>query len=511
MERHSASRSSTVAAGAAARLQQLAERVRGHRVVHRLWGMLDEARGAARQRLPEVSALGRQLAERILAEPASPRQTVVNATGVILPDHLDIAWPLAAAERMAQLACATTSSHAAGNDDGPRGDNGSDAAYPHTADEARDANGVRHILRQVTGAEATLILHSPSAALTAVIGGLAPGGEVLVARSQVGVVDRQRRLTLAEVTAAAGSHLREVGSVERVSAAAYAFTSSDRSAAGRPPGLILHVVPADYAILGATSQPPLDEIAAVAQRGGWPLVEFLPSALLTEIAGLAWSGPIVGQSLAAGADLVVFDGQRCLGGPPCGIVVGRRELLERIAAQPLCRMLAADPLTIAALESTLALARDSSAAERSIPLWQLLTATPDALRHRAQRLAPQVANCVRVARAEVIDGVVSIGPGQLPSQQLRDWCVAVEPTGGPAEQLAEVLRGGRPSVWAAVERGRLMLHLRSVLARDDEHLAAAFNRLGTRSPVSIPAAGNDSPGHSQPPVSPPAGDELPAP
>lgn len=472
MEHRPPWRTATITVEAASRLQQLADRLRSHRVVNRLWGILDDARGAARARLPEVSALGRQLAERILAEPASPRQTVVNATGILLPDNLELAWPVPAAERMAQQACTTTSSQA----------DASEVAQPSS-----DARAVQHILRHITGAEAVLVLHSSSAALTAVIAALAPPGEVVAARSHIGRVDRHRKLNLADVAVAAGARLCEIGSVDRVSIADY------QAALARPAGLILHAAPADYAVVGASSQPSLDELAQLAERASWPLVDFLPAALLTEVPGLPWSGPIVGQSLIAGADLVVFDGQRCLGGPPCGVVLGRRELVERIAAHPLYRLLAADPLMIAALETTLVLAKDPANAERSIPLWQLLTATSDALRHRAQRLAPQLANCVQVARADVVDSVAWLGPGQLPTHQLRDWCVAVEPASGGPEQLAETLRGGKPSVWAAVERGRLMIHLRSLLARDDEHLAAAFNRLGTRTPVSVGSGGAEPP------------------
>jgi L-seryl-tRNA(Ser) seleniumtransferase len=145
--------------------------------------------------------------------------------------------------------------------------------------------------------------------------------------------------------------------------------------------------------------------------------------------------------------------------------------------------LAADRFTLSALEATLELAGDPLTAERAIPLWQLLAASSEALRNRAQRLAPQLGNCTRVARAEVVDGVAHLGPGRLPAQQLRDWCVAVEPTSGPPEQLAEALRAGSPSIWTAMEHGRLVIHLRGVLARDDEQIAAAFNRLGTRTPI----------------------------
>jgi L-seryl-tRNA(Ser) seleniumtransferase len=447
----------------ASRLHQLTNRLRGHRVVHKLWAFLDEARatarGVAHEHLPEVTSLGRRLAERMLAEPDSGRHPVVNASGVVLPDWVDLALPVAAIEKMAQQACAMTTGQA-----GPE-------------ETGRDLHAVRHLIKQLTGADSALVLHNEAAALTAVFAGLAAGGEVVAARGHVGCIDRRGPVLLTDVITAGGARLHEVGSVEHVSAEDY------RLATGKPAALVLHATPAHYAVAGAASSTTLHEVIEVSHRAGLPVVDFLPAALLVEITGFAWSGPVVGQSLIAGADIVVFNGYRYLGGPPCGIVAGRSDLIQRIAAHPLARMLAADRLTVAALEATLELTRDRSAAERAIPLWQLLTATSDALRNRAQRLAPQVANCTRVARAEVVDTVAYVGPGQLPSQQLRDWCVAVDPTSGPPEQLAEVLRSGIPSVWAAVEHGRVVIHLRGVLARDDEQITAAFNQLGTRTAV----------------------------
>jgi len=325
-----------------------------------------------------------------------------------------------------------------------------------------------------------------------VIAGLAAGGEVVAARGHVGCVDRNGPVLLTDAITAGGALLREVGSVDSVSAADYQ-QAIVQQAAGKPAALLLHAAPAHYAVAGAANSAALDEVVEVGHRAGLPVVDYLPAALLVEMTGFGWSAPVVGQSLSAGADIVVFNGQRFLGGPACGIVVGRRELIERIAACPLARMLAADRLTVAALEATLELTRDRPAAERAIPLWQLLTATSDALRNRAQRLAPQVANCTRVARAEVVDTVSYVGPGVLPSQQLRDWCIAVDPTSGPPEHLAEALRSGTPSVWTAVEHGRVVVHLRGALARDDEQIAAAFNQLGTRTAVAGAAAANSAP------------------
>ncbi len=357
------------APSSASRLHQLTNRLRGHRVVHKLWAMLDDARttarGVAQEHLPEVTALGRRLAERMLAEPSSGRHPVVNASGVVLPDWVDLPMPVAAIEKMAQQACAMTTGQ-----DGPEG-------------AGRDLHAVRHLIRQLSGADSALVLHNEAAALTAVFAGLAAGGEVVAARGQVGCIDRNGLVLLTDVITAGGARLHEVGSVEHVSAEDY------QRATGKPAALVLHATPTHYAVAGVASSTALDEIIEVSHRAGLPIVDFLPAALLAEMTGFGWSGPVVSQSLIAGADIVVFNGYRYLGGPPCGIVAGRYDLIQRIAVHPLARMLAADRLTVTALEATLELTRDRSAAERAIPLWQLLMATPDALRNRAQRLAPR--------------------------------------------------------------------------------------------------------------------------
>ena len=197
---------------------------------------------------------------------------------------------------------------------------------------------------------------------------------MVVARGQVGCVDRKGRLLLTELAAAAGARLREIGGVEHVSAEDY------RRATDSPAAMLLRVTPAHYAISGDVQQATLDEIVEAGRRAGLPVVDFLPAALLVEMPGAAWSAPLIGQSLVAGADIVVANAERYLGGPSCGIIAGRREFVDRVANHPVSSVLAADRLMLAALEATLMLARSPSAAEQGIPLWQLLGASPDALR-----------------------------------------------------------------------------------------------------------------------------------
>jgi L-seryl-tRNA(Ser) seleniumtransferase len=331
-------------------------------------------------------------------------------------------------------------------------------------------------------AEAALALHSPAGALAATFAALAGEGgthdgqgEVVVARRQLGTVCRRHGLSVIDVAATAHARLCEVGSVDRLTIDDYSHPRAERVA------MMLWVEGADYEIVGAGErQPSREDLAAIARRLGAPLVVFLPTAALCPIAGLDASIPRVGQAIASGADLVVLSGERYLGGPACGIIVGRRRWVEAIAAAPLAKLLMADRLTLAALEATLLAARDRSAGEREIPLWQMLAASLDVLKSRAQRLAPQIADCPRVAGVEIAAGFAYLGPGKLARERVDDWRILVEPSGGGAEDLAGAIRAASPSVWSTLAGGRLCLSMRSMLARDDERLVAAFAQLGTR-------------------------------
>jgi L-seryl-tRNA(Ser) seleniumtransferase len=175
---------------------------------------------------------------------------------------------------------------------------------------------------------------------------------------------------------------------------------------------------------------------------------------------------------------VLFSGDKLLGGPQCGIIVGKRELIERVAHHPLMRALRVDKLTLAALAATLRLYRDPERAQREVPLLQLLATSSENLKNRAERLAPQIAACTPVEQAEAVADVAYLGGGSLPTQQLQTWCVAVKPGNGwSVDRLARSLRTAHPAVVGRVQRDRLLLDLRSVFPRQDQQLASAVEKL----------------------------------
>ena len=250
-----------------------------------------------------------------------------------------------------------------------------------------------------------------------------------------------------DVLARSGARLREVGTTNQTRAADY------EAAIGPDTATLLRVHQSNFRVVGFAAQPTVAELAKVAARHGLPLVDDLGSGVLEELE----DEPSARQSLADGADLVCFSGDKLLGGPQAGIVAGRAELVERLRRHPLQRALRADKLTLAALEGTLALYAE---APERIPVLRMLREPPDAVRARAERLSAAVGG-------EVEETVARVGGGALPLAELPSFACAVE------EELAAALRAGEPPVIGIVRDGRLLLDCRTVADEELDELAAA--------------------------------------
>src|ERR671935_1851740 len=268
------------------------------------------------------------------------------------------------------------------------------------------------ILRRLTGAEAALVVNNNAAAVMLALAALAEGREVLVSRGEL--IEIGDGFRIPDVLVRSGARLREVGTTNRTRAADY------ERAIGPETGALLRVHQSNFRLVGFTEQPTVADLAEVGKRHGLPLVDDLGSGVLTELA----DEPSAKQSLAAGADLVCFSGDKLLGGPQAGIVVGRADLVERLRRHPLQRALRADKLTLAALEGTLALYLD---APERVPVVRMVREGPAAVRARAERLAAAVGG-------DVEETVARAGGGALPLAELPSYACAVE------EELAAPLR-----------------------------------------------------------------------
>ena len=376
---------------------------------------------------------------------------VINATGVIIHTNLGRA-PLADDARTAVDVTA--------------------AGYANLEyDLAAGSRGHRHVhaerlLCRLTGAEAALIANNNAAATLVVLAALAAGREVIVSRGEL--VEIGGGFRVPDVMAQSGAQLREVGTTNRTRVADYGAAINARTA------LVLRVHPSNFRIEGFTERPALGALADLAHRFDLPLVEDLGSGWLGDsdtAPDALRDEPTVQQALSDGADLVCFSGDKLLGGPQAGIVVGTRATVDRVRAHPLMRAVRADKMTYAALEATLALwARQP--AQQQIPVYRMLTLAADELDGRARLLADAL-GAVPGVTTEVVDGVSTTGGGSAPGSTLATRLVAVRTDRGSAAALAKRLRLGEPAVVARIEHDRLMLDPRTILEDEDARIPAA--------------------------------------
>jgi L-seryl-tRNA(Ser) seleniumtransferase len=378
------------------------------------------------------------LVDRVESELAAARaarlRRVINATGVIVHTNLGRA-PLApeALERAATVA----------------------AGYSNLEyDVGEGARGSRQdhvapILRRLTGAEAALVVNNNAGALLLALAALAEGREVLVSRGEL--IEIGDGFRIPDVLARSGARLREVGTTNRTRAADY------DQAIGPETALLLRVHQSNFRVVGFTEQPRLEELVRIGRAHAIPVVDDLGSGVLVELEG----EPSARDALTAGADLVCFSGDKLLGGPQAGIVVGRADLVEKLRRHPLQRALRADKLTLAALEGTLALYLDPERAAREIPVLRMLGEPLETVRGRAERLA-------ELAGGEVEQTVGRVGGGALPLAELPSFACAVE------EELAKPLRDGEPPIVGILRDGRLLLDCRTLTDEEVDEVAAAM-------------------------------------
>jgi L-seryl-tRNA(Ser) seleniumtransferase len=379
-----------------------------------------------------------QLADE-LGSARTPRlRRALNATGVIVHTNLGRA-PLAEAalERVSEV-----------------GRGYSNLEYDLSAGtRGSRQDHVAGILRRLTGAEAALVVNNNAAAVLLALAALAEGRDVLVSRGEL--IEIGDGFRIPDVLARSGARLVEVGTTNRTRAADY------ENAIGPETAVLLRVHQSNFRLVGFTELPSLTDLAKVARRHGLPLVDDLGSgALRPSNTVLLSEEPSVRESLEAGADLVCFSGDKLLGGPQAGIVVGSAELVERLRRHPLQRAVRADKLTLAALEGTLGIYLDPERVFAEVPVLRMAAEPADVVKARAERLAGLVGG-------EVEETVARIGGGALPLAELPSFACAVE------EELAGLLRAGEPPVIGVIRDGRLLLDCRTLTDSEAEEVAAA--------------------------------------
>ncbi|PYU49293.1 MAG: L-seryl-tRNA(Sec) selenium transferase [Acidobacteria bacterium] len=384
--------------------------------------------------------------ERILSRSLQP---VINATGVILHTNLGRA-PLTETALDEFRRSATQYSNLEYDlEAGARG-----KRDVHTAE----------LLTRLTGAEAAIVVNNCAAAVLVTLAALARGGEVIVSRGEL--IEIGDGFRIPEIMEQSGANLREVGTTNRTHVADY------ESAINEKTRVLLRVHPSNFKVTGFTDKPSIEELVALSQRSGLPLVEDLGSGCLVDLSEFGVSEPTVKQSVDAGVSLVMFSGDKLLGGPQAGIIAGKKELVARVRRYPLFRALRVDKLTIAVLEATLG--AYLRAAWDEVPAIRMIRATPQELKRRAENflreLRPELP--LDEVEIEIADGSSLAGGGSTPSQSLPTKIIRIASVRYSAMRLEQRLRRapGGVSVIARVEDDRLILDLRTVFPEQESLL-----------------------------------------
>jgi L-seryl-tRNA(Ser) seleniumtransferase len=383
-------------------------------------------------------------------------QRVINATGVIV--HTNLGRSLLAPSAIANLQ-EVAQSYSNLEYDLARGTRGS--RYAH----------VEAYLTALTGAEAALVVNNNAAAVFLALQALAAGKEVIVSRGQLIEIGGSFRIP--DIMRSSGAILREVGTTNKTHLRDYAQAISEHTA------LLLRVHTSNYRIVGFTSEVSLPELVHLGHTHNLPVLEDLGSGTLLDLQPFGMHDePTVPEVVASGVDLVTFSGDKLLGGPQAGILVGKAALMERVDRHPLHRAVRVDKFTIAALEATLKLYADPQLAQRQIPTLAMLSMTPQAIGQRLRRLRRRLpATVIEAYHMHTIDGTSAVGGGALPLADLPTKLLALQPTFCSLSELERQLRCRRPAIIGRIAQEHYLLDFRTVQEHEVGEIAAALTQL----------------------------------
>ena len=399
-----------------------------------------------------------ELLRRVNAGCGPHFRRVLNGTGVVLHTNMGRAVLAPEAVEAVVRACSGYSNLELDLATGERG-----SRYSH----------VEERLCTLTGAEAALVVNNNAAAVFLTLNTLCAGREVVVARGQLVEIGGSFRIP--DVMSRSGAMLREVGCTNRVHAHDYESVINDNTAA------LMRVHTSNYRVVGFTSDVPVETLAAMAEARGLYCIEDLGSGSLVELDAAGLPGePTVASVVRSGAHVVTFSGDKVLGGPQAGLIVGTREAVGRIKANPLNRALRIDKMTLAALEATLRLYIDEPHARRRVPTLAMLLAQPDELNARARRLASRIRRALgALAVVELVPGASRVGGGSFPENDLPTTLVRVRPVALSAQNLRQRLLSASPPLMGRVEADAFCLDPRTLTEADLPEVAASLRQVLT--------------------------------
>ena len=396
-----------------------------------------------------TSRLLRQTVERTksLEEPSYRR--VFNATGILLHTNLGRA-PFGKHQMEAAIQSMRGSSNLECSlSEGKRG-----KRQDHYAD----------VICQITGAEAAVAVNNNAAAVTLILAAMAHKKEVIVSRGEL--IEIGGHFRIPEVMEQSGAVLRETGCTNRTRISDYEHAATEETAA------FLKVHTSNYKIVGFTEETSIDELSALGKRYGIPVIVDLGSGVLVNLEkyGLAHE-PTVGEILQKGADVVCFSGDKLLGGPQAGIIVGKKEYIQKIEQHPLMRALRLDKCTTAVLEATFREYYHEEQAWENIPVLKMIARTKEELLAQAEEISRELNSCSCSGKIEVTESSAVIGGGSLPGEIMPDYAIEISPEKETAQQLADRLRLCSVPIVSHIKNDRILLQMRTVSEEEKREFA----------------------------------------
>jgi L-seryl-tRNA(Ser) seleniumtransferase len=398
-----------------------------------------------------LDALARAVSERLEKEDRPKLRPVVNATGIVLHTNLGRAPVAEHAARAAYEAA--------------RGYLNLELDL-ETGKRSSRQLAIRDWVCRLTGAESATAVNNNAAATVIALRALCSGKEVIISRGQLIEIGGSFRIP--EIMGVSGATLREVGTTNITRLADY------EQAMGPNTGAVMHVHSSNYRVSGFTKSVSIADLVSLGKQHDLPVIDDIGSGALIDFGQFGFQGePIARESITAGADLVLFSGDKLLGGPQAGILAGRRELIQRIERDPLMRAFRLDKMTLAALEATLRLYLNETRALEEVPGLRMLGMPLAELRDRAESLAEKLRSVGGLASVTVTEDSAYVGGGSLPDQAMKTYVVEVAASSLSEQELAHKLRTGTPAVVGRLQEGRLLFDVRTLLPGQGDLLVSA--------------------------------------
>ena len=446
------------------RLKEVVENVNHRVVVDGVRTFLDDLREQVTAATEEVSIpTPQELADRIAdwleTEEQLALQPVINATGVILHTGLGRA-PLApsAVKAVAEIASGYASVEVDLRD-GQRG---------------QRIRAVERLLCELTGAEAAAVVNNNAAATMLTLSAIAKGKEVIVSRGQLIEIGGSYRLP--DVMECSGAKLKEVGTTNKTHESDYLKAINEET------GALLRVHPSNFEVVGFTKSVSTSALSKIAAPHNLPVIDDIGSGALIDFSKYGLTDePVASDSIRDGADIALFSGDKLIGGPQCGIIVGKKKYIDKILSDPLMRAMRVGKMTLAALNATLQLYRNVDQAEQSVPILQMLSMPKENLKLRAEKIATQLASNPQLKEVTSVEDHSMLGGGSLPTQRIPTWCVSFAAAEESINSIATAMRKATPPVFGRVNKDRMLLDMRTVRPSEDLALVDAMLSVGKES------------------------------